>query len=303
MKRLIAILALLAALLPAATLRIGAANYRIDDKTGRIAAVTEGGKTILAGAENRYLLQAKKGDVTALESEDAATPVQSDGKALVYECRNPKMPGVTVIKRYFPFNGGLRRTLTYRNGGKETAFVLTFTECHFPAEFRKGIWHLGAGYIGPYKPLPEVSQPRIVNDYRQSSKGLVLVHPDGKQTNFCHYRVKINEQVVLPWWHSTIGHYREYADRLWYLPDGYRMGLGTLDLQPGKAISVTDFLRPFPGDLYSFFEEVFAKDQEVMAEINSIPQGPTWGHDIFMGTTSSWSADTPSSTTSAGAPR
>ena len=83
--------------------------------------------------------------------------------------------------------------------------------------------------------------------------------------------MKINENVVFPWFHSTIGHYREYADRLWYLPDGYRMGLGTLDLQPGKAISVTDFLRPFPGDLYSFFEEVFAKDQEVMAEIDSIP--------------------------------
>ena len=59
MKRLTALLALLAAILPAATLRIGATNYRIDDKNGRLAAVTEGGKTILAGAENRYLLMTK----------------------------------------------------------------------------------------------------------------------------------------------------------------------------------------------------------------------------------------------------
>ncbi|MBR4221525.1 MAG: hypothetical protein IKR81_10230, partial [Victivallales bacterium] len=130
--------------------------------------------------------------------------------------------------------------------------------------------------------FPQVEQPRPVNEYRQSSKGLVLVHPDGKVPNLCHYRVKINDTVVLPWFHSTIGHYREYHDRLWYLPDGYRMGLGTLDLKSGEEISVTDFLRPFSGDLYSFFEEVFAKDGEVMDEINSIPKGPQWGHDIFM---------------------
>ncbi len=270
----------LALALAAAEMQIDGVRYRINDGTGAVASVEQGGKALVAAAENHYLLMSPKGDATGLERDDQVTATRKDGEALVFTCANPKLPGVAIAKRYFPCNGGLRRTLEYHNGGQGVAFLLTFTELHFPKEFRQGLWHLGAGYIGPYKPFPQVDQPRPVNEYRQSSKGMVLVHPDGRLPNFCHYRVKINEQVVLPWWHSTIGHYREYADRLWYLPDGYRMGLGTLDLQPGKTISVTDFLRPFPGDLYSFFEDVFARDQEVMAEIRSIPPGPAWLDEV-----------------------
>ena len=284
MKILLTSLLCISAIALAAEFRTSDAIYTFNDKTGGIASVTSlaSGKPLVSAAENHYLLMTTDGDVTAYENSDTVIHVNSQNNELIFVCQNPKLPGITITKRYFTYNGGLRRTLTYHNSSQFMKFLLTFTELHFPDEFRQNLWHLGAGYIGPYKPFPQVNVPRPVNEYRQSSKGLVFVHPDGKLPNLCHYRVKINDTIVLPWFHSTIGHYREYADRLWYLPDGYRMGLGTLDLKPDTAISVTDFLRPFHGDLYSFFENVFSKDKEVMAEINSIPKGPSWIDDVFM---------------------
>ncbi|MBR4675608.1 MAG: hypothetical protein IKP00_14200 [Victivallales bacterium] len=284
MKKLLITFICVSFLLNAADFRTSDAIYTLNEKTGGIVSIASlpSGEPLVTSTENHYLLMTPGGDVTAYESSDSVIKTANQNGSLVFACTNPKLPNIIVTKRYFPYNGGLRRTITYHNNGQSIAFLLTFTELHFPETFRQNLWHLGAGYIGPYKPFPKVDKPRPVNEYRQSSKGMVFVHPDGKAPNLCHYRVKINDTVVLPWFHSTIGHYREYADRLWYLPDGYRMGLGTLDLKPGEDISVTDFLRPFPGDPYTFFEEIFAKDGEVMNEINSILKGPAWLNDVFM---------------------
>ncbi|MDD4018756.1 MAG: hypothetical protein PHV28_12535, partial [Kiritimatiellae bacterium] len=182
---------------------------------------------------------------------------------------------------YAAYHGGVRRTLTLENSGKEKKYLTPFTECRFVPSFQTNLWHLGAGYIGPYKPFPTVGQARQVKEYKQSSKGLVLIHPDGKRGNFTHYRVKLDDQVVFPWWYSTIGHYREYHDRLWYLPDGYRMGLGTFGLETGKAVSVTDQFTFFDGDLFTFFDDVFAKDEDVARELASIPPPPKWTDDLL----------------------
>ena len=257
-------------------------RFVFDGETGAIGTFAAAdGREIASAFGNRYTLMSKSGDSEAVEREDVVVAkTEADGET-VFVCTNPKLPGLTVTKRYRRENGGLRRTLAFLNSDGETKYVTPFTECRFAPSFQKDVWHLGAGYIGPYKPFPQVKTPRSVNEFRQSSKGLVFIHPDGKRGDFAHYRTKIDETVVLPWWHSTIGHYREYHDRLWYLPDGYRMGLGTFGLYKGKPVSVTEQFTAFDGGMFAFFDGVFAKDPDFAAELKAIPPPPAWIGDMF----------------------
>ena len=258
------------------------AGVTLDPKTGGFAAFGH-------SFENRYLVMEKeRPDVTALEREDVVVEQTADAGATVFRCTNPKMPGVTITKRYVVNEGrkSVRRMLSFLNSAPKSRYVTPYVDCTFAAGFKTNLWHLGAGYIGPYKPFPDVKSEQIVNDYKQSSKGLVLIHPENGRAsagrnNLSHYRVKIDDQVVWPWWHSAIGRYREYHDRLSYLPGGYRMGLGTFGLYPEKSISITDQFNAFDGNLFTFFDDIFAADLEIAAELASIPAAPKWFDDVF----------------------
>ena len=282
MKRVsIGILAVrLSSLASAASIDCGMTNVLIDEATGRIALLQSvAGTHISEGFETRYFAMSKNGDVDAFERDDVLVEaLRSDDGSIRYRCSNPRLPGISITKTYRASNGGLRRTLEFRGDATNSAtvYVTPFVRCTFADGFKKGLWHLGAGYIGPYRPYPNVKKPQTVNQYKQSSKGLVFTHPNGKDGDFAHYRVKIDDTVVLPWFHSTIGHYREYHDRLWYLPDGYEMGLGTFDVRPERTVSVTDHFTAFDGAVFGFFDKVFSKDEDIRREIDSIPHAPEW---------------------------
>ena len=279
---------LIAAAMPAVllsdiVLKSDTGTFMLDETSGAIKKIVDRkNRTVVEKTQNRYIVMSKAGDVAAFENQDKSAPVVRKGNRVTFNCTNSKLPDMLITKTYWVENNGLRRTLTFANKGKNKRYVLPMTDIELEKSFKKNLWHLGAGYIGPYKPLPHVDVERPVNEYRQSSKGMILINPDEKLGNFSHYRVKINNTVVLPWWHSTIGHYREYADRLYYTPKGYRMGLGTLDVLPnGGKISVTDCFNAFDGDMFTFFDGVFMKDKEIAAEFKSVPASPAWIKDIF----------------------
>ena len=259
-----------------------AASIALDPRTGGLSAFGH-------SFENRYLVMEKgRPDVTALERDDVAVKDSEGDGRTVFRCTNPKMPGVAIVKRYVvdEGRGSVRRTLEFVNSAEGTKYVTPYVDCTFAEGFKSNLWHLGAGYIGPYKPFPDVKSELVVNDYKQSSKGLVLIHPanglvSAGLNNLSHYRVKIDDQVVWPWWHSSIGRYREYHDRLSYLPNGYRMGLGTFGLYTGRPISVTDRFNAFDGNLFTFFDDIFAADPEIAAELKTIPPAPKWFDDVF----------------------
>ena len=260
---------------------IHAVSYDLDERTGGISTLrVRGGSGAAKSIETRYMVMSKSGDREAFERDDRVVERRKDRDGAVFRCENPKMPGIDIFKRYSVVNGGLRRTVSFLNANGETKYITPSVECRFAREFLDTAYHLGAGYIGPYKPFPKVDSPRQVTEYLQSSKGMVLVDPRSGRGCFSHCRVKIDDTVVFPWWHSTIGRYRELHDRLWYLPDGYRMGLGTFGLFQGKTVSVTDHFSLFDGDLFTFFDEVFAKDPDFSAEFKSIPPPPGWVRDV-----------------------
>ena len=121
---------------------------------------------------------------------------------------------------------------------------------------------------------------------------MLLANTRNSLGSFAHFRVKINDSVVFPWWQSTIGSYREKNDRLHYLPDGWRLSLGTLDLQPGSSISFTDQIVLFSGGLHEFFHDILSRDPDFQRELATLPPAPHvldnvlcvigWGFDPYL---------------------
>ena len=271
------------------------AVYRIDDRTGAVSQVVRkaDNQTVVTGFGNRYFLLSNSGDRKASERMDKVVKKYTDGDALVYECTNARLDGFKIEKRYFIVNDGLRRVMTFTNTRKEPQFLQLFTDSHFAPEFKRNGYYFGAGYLGPFIRIPKVSAPSRVESYVQSSKGMILVNPDRKSGSFAHLRVKLNDTVVFPWWQSTINSYREKSDRLYYLPDGWRMAMGTLDLagKNGK-FTYTDHFVFFPGDLFEFFDNVYCKDPDFAAAYAKIPaEYPgmldvfvenNWGHEPYL---------------------
>ena len=250
-----------------------ASRVVFDDASGRIVGFSSAdGRPVAGEFINVYPVLSSLGDKEGRETDDRAVSSRTNAWERCYRCVNPKLPGLEIIKTYRPCNGGIRRTVEFVrvDSVTNTVYVQLSTECRFNPDFKKDAWHFGAGYLGPIKPFPQDGQTRPVNEYRQSSKGLVFTHPNGNAGSFAHFRTHINGMTVFPWWHSTIGHYREYGDRLWYMKGGYRMCLGTLDVRPGKSASYTDQFTFFDGNFYAFFDDVFAKDPDFSAELKSV---------------------------------
>lgn len=283
------------ALLHAAVLESSVARYHIDDRTGNITAIERksDGKKVITSVSNRYFLLANSGDRKASDRTDTVQKVKHSPNAVTYRCANPRLPGFGIEKNYRIVNDGLRREFTFTNAADEIKFLQVFTDSRFAKEFQQQSYYFGAGYLGPFIPAPQVKQPSRVESYVQSSKGMVLINPDKKQGSFAHLRVKLNNTVVFPWWQSTINSYREKSDRLYYLPDGWRMALGTFDLAAKKGkFFYADQVVFFNGDLFDFFDNVYAKDPDFAAAYAGIPAAypgmldvfveNNWGHEPYL---------------------
>ncbi len=283
-KILLTLISIVTAAAGAGELSGSSAIYRIDDATGSIAGVIRkaDNRVVVKGFGSRYFLLSSNGDCKSTDRMDKVVKQYRDGDALVYECVNPRLPGFAVTKRYFLVNDGLRREMTFTNTVPEKRFLQVFTDSRFAPEFKRNAYYFGAGYLGPLIPAPDVRVPSRVESYVQSSKGMVLVNPDRKSGSFAHFRVKLNDTVVFPWWQSTIGSYREKNDRLYYLPDGWRLALGTLDLAGKNGRFVyTDHFVFFPGDIFEFFENVYCKDPDFAAAYAKIPPTVPDVLDVF----------------------
>ncbi|NMA42486.1 MAG: hypothetical protein GX946_03800 [Oligosphaeraceae bacterium] len=255
----------------------------LNDENGAVARIAPEKGHSLKSIHNEYRVMARSGDLFAGEYTDRVINTSTSNEwQKIYECTNPELPEITIIKRYRIGNNGLlERELEFHSSASEPLFLQIFTSSRFTSDYQKSGYWFGAGYLGPYQPVPKVRSARRVDEYVQSSKGMVFIHNDGKMS-YAHYRTNINDTPVWPWWNSSINSYREKSDRLYYLPDGWKMCLGTLDLAPktGK-IRIGDKIGHFKGDIHSFFIDIYGKDAIVREELDSIkrPDLP-WLDDV-----------------------
>ena len=265
------------------------AIYRLDRRTGGVAEIIRktDGATVVKHVRNAYLVKSRDGDRSADECGDAVVSCDvCDGEAS-FVCTNAALQNFRIGKRYFTVNGVLGRRLSFSNDSSRIAFVMPFTDCVFDPAFYDDAYLLGAGYIGPLMPAPKVKHPVREDTFVQTSKGMVLLntrHPE--RGGFANLRVRVAGNPVLPWWQSSINTYREKEDRLWYLPGGWRMCLGTLDAPSGGGIVYEDRLAFFLGDEFRFFDEIYGRDPAMREIYDSLGPVDSRMDDVLL--TYSW---------------
>lgn len=289
------ILLFLALQLYSAQIKTKFATFVFNEKNGEISWVIrnkDNAKAVIS-TKNHYLMMNLTNDFKSNASLDKVIKIQKSKNSFTFSCINEKLPQIIIQKRYFLVNDTLYREFTFVNNSSEKRYIIPFTDVNFEKSVFDKAYYFGAGYLGPYQPVAKVSSPTRVEKYVQSSKGMVLINPNKKIGSFANIRVKINNTVVWPWWQSTIGRYREMEDRLYYLPNGWKMCLGTLDMEKnGGKIVYTDLMAFFHGDLLNFFDDIMLKNPDFVKEIKSIPKAndflsnffcmPQWGHEPYI---------------------
>ncbi len=255
-------------------IRTDNAIFTLDEKNGSIALVQDlAGHPLIRSTENYYTVMSSAGDIAEKEQNDTVMQQFRDDKTIGFKCMNSALPNLEIVKSYFPDGAYLRRKLLFHNKSNAKLYLTPATEIVFDSEFRRDSYYLGAGYVGPLIPAPQLKNPETVSRFYQTTKGMILSNQSEKGS-FAHYRLTLNDTFVFPWWQSTITTYCEKPNMLLYTPDGWRMALGTVDLEVGGEFSITDTMCFFNGNWFSFFDRVYGGDPIVRKELDSIGPVP-----------------------------
>lgn len=262
----------------AATLKTDSASWEIDPLTGALAKVRSlkiPSDAVVESAFNHYYIMTPGGDFDADEKNDRTASQSGEGDTLVFNCVNPGLPDLRITKKYRPEGRYLRREIVYRNTGNRIMYLTPRTHVSFVPAFFKDAYYLGSGYIGPLIPAPSPAHPQKEIRYKQTTKGMLLCHNDARGS-FAQYRTALNGKFVFPWFQSAIQNYIEKENCLYYMPHGWDMSLGTVDLPPGKDFTISDSFIFFNGGWYDFMNDVYVNDPQVSKVMKGFKPGPEW---------------------------
>jgi lysophospholipase L1-like esterase len=270
-------LAALTALSCGATLRTESALWNIDPQTGALAQVKRQASpaVVVESALNHYFIMSGGGDVDASEKDDRVVSTLKEGDTVIFNCVNPGLPNLQIIKKYRAEGLYLRREITWRNTGERILFLTPRTYVSFDPDFFRDGYYLGSGYIGPLIPAPSPARPQKETRYKQSSKGMLLYH-DPAKGSFAQYRTALNGKFVFPWFQSAITNYVEKDNYLYYMPRGWDMSLSTVDVAPGGEFTISDSFVFFHGNWYDFMNDIYVNDPQVAEVLSGFRPGPEW---------------------------
>jgi cellulose/xylan binding protein with CBM9 domain len=231
--------------------------------------------------EGRYHLEDIKQIVTGREQADKVLRAAFSAKAqtVTLFCANAAVPTVKIRKDYRLDDRRLFKKTTFTYSGKSRKFITFNSETALTPGYRDGGYYMGAGYVGPLVPAPELSQWRKALDYQNTSKGMLL-HQPMKKYSFAHVRTRLDGQFVWPWFGGAVSGYNERMNVLSYTPDGWDMSLSTSPLDPGKTTSYEEYLAIVPGGWYEFLSDYYPSKPEVRKALAKIPPVPTWMKDV-----------------------
>ena len=236
----------------------------------------------LNSLEGRYHLEDRKSLITGRESEDKIVQVEFLDKEQRVEltCTNPKVPDLTISKRYWMDGNKLFHRVAFITSSKKLQFVTYNSETVFTRAYRKGSYYMGGGDGGgPLLPAPNVSTWQKVIQYQNTAKGMLLHQPE-KGYSFAHIRTRLDDQFVWPFFTGAIASYVERMNVLHYTPGGWDMSLGTSKLSTEKETSYTQYVSIFEGDWQTFLRAEYPSLPEVKQALAEIPPVPDWVNDI-----------------------
>jgi hypothetical protein len=257
------------------------AVWAFDRQTGRLAGGWDpkSKQRVLNGLTGRWHVDDPKSLTTGEESADVVQKATHTATTADFSCTNPALPGITIRKQYRLDGHRIFRRIAFTCAKGPRRFVTCNSEVAFATAFREDSYYVGAGWIGPIVPAPELTEWRKVNEYRNTSKGMVLHRPNGTQS-FAHVRTKLDDTFVWPWFSCAIAGYVEQMNALHYTPDGWDMSLGTSPLMAGRETSYEEMLSLFPGGWREFLAKDYPALPEVRKAVAEIPPVPKWVGDV-----------------------
>ena len=231
--------------------------------------------------EGRYHLEDIKGIVSGREQADRVLRAEfsAEAQTVTLFCSNAAVPTLSLRKDYRLDGRRLFKKTTFTYSGAARMFITFNSEAAFTPGYRDGGYYMGAGYVGPLVPAPDLSQWKKALDYQNTSKGMLLHQPE-KEYAFAHVRTRLDDQFVWPWFGGAVSGYNERMNVLSYTPDGWDVSLCTSPLDPGKSVSYEEYFAIIPGGWYEFLSDYYPSRPEVRKALAEIPPVPTWMSDV-----------------------
>ena len=203
----------------------------------------------------------------------------SSATRLTLQCVNRTLPELQIIKEYQLQDFHLDKRTSFRWTGERGKFITYNSEAAFMPDYRQDGFYVGAGFVGPIVPAPDLSGWKKVLTYKSTTKGMLL-HQPNRDYAFAHVRRRIDDKFVWPWFSGAIHGYVEDMNALHYTPDGWDMSLGTSPLTADWKTSFEEYYRVVPGNWFTWLAETFPTQPEVRAETARIPEVPDWVGDV-----------------------
>ena len=262
----------------------GDAAWAVSKRTGHVA----GGwnprtkERYLDFAVARYHLEDRDALQSSSEEGDEVVEASlaSGNQEIRLVTRNPALRDIEVRKIYRPDGNRLVRKTIFVSSRRGTYFITCNTDVHLVPEYRDSGFYMGSAIGGgPLVPAPRLSAPLKITLHGTVNKGMLLSNP-GRGYSFSHYRYRLDDIFVWPWWSS----FGEAMNILYYTPTGWEMSLGTQKMLPEKETSYEEHFSIFSGDWHAFYSREYASLPEVKAELARIPPTADWVRDIKMTT-------------------
>ncbi len=224
---------------------------------------------------DKYYLETRKTKSQAVEYDNRVTSAKlsPDGKTLIMECRNQKLPDIKIRIVYTLADGIIRKKTEFVNTGKKKDVFLTVaTETVLDRKFRSGGWYFGADRgLGGRMQASEVTVPTMTTAHAPlNSKTAGLINYPAKK-GIIQYLFKINDTYLYP----VMQRWNEKANTPpVFLPYGWNVGLCTLHLKPGEAQSLESHCMIFRDDERNYYRR-YRNLPEVVAEYKEIVR-PEW---------------------------
>ena len=232
---------------------------------------------------NRYHVEDLKSLHSASEDDDVIQEPAFDKSAqtLTLLCANPTMPGLRGQEKNTAWTDSAcsrRRPSPGRTGPDK--FITYNSEAALMPDYRKGGFYVGAGFVGPIVPAPNLTSWQKVTVYKTTTKGMLLHQPAPRITPspMC----AAGWTAISPGRGSpapSAGHVEE-KNKLNYTPDGWDISLGTSPMKADWRTSFEEYYRVVPGNWFTWLAETYPSQPEVQSEAARIPDAPDWVGDV-----------------------
>ena len=261
----------------------GDTAWGVSKRTGQAAGgwyVKDKGRCLKL-ARNRYHVEDLKGLVTGNEDDDAIQDASFDPTAqtLTLVCANPTVPELIIRKEYRLDGFRLFKKTSFAWHGEPRKFITCNSEAALMPDYRQGGYYMGAGFVGPIVPAPDLSTWKKITAYKTTTKGMLL-HQPHRDYALAHVRSRVDGHFAWPWFSGAIDGYVEANNALDYTPHGWDFSLGTSPLHKAAETTFEEYFRIVPGNWFTWLAETYPRQPEVAEEAARIPPPPEWVGDV-----------------------